>query len=132
MKGYLPQFTGVGRAAPEKPTLLASIEEGLGISILEGSAAALPAVIADGTGLRETVIPGETGLAFTPDSEAELTTVLEQLVEDSDLRRRLGEAGRAMVCRNFSLPAYHAGVVGVVEATLENRTVAQTSLGRTA
>lgn len=98
--------------------VLASVEEGLGISILEGSAAALPAVIADGTGLRETIVPGETGLAFTPDNEAELTQLLERLVGDAGLRRQLGDAGRVMMRRDFDLTTYHAGVVKVVDAAL--------------
>jgi glycosyltransferase involved in cell wall biosynthesis len=109
--------------------VLASVEEGLGLSIIEGSAAALPAVIADGTGLRETVVPGETGLVFTPDSEAELTDRLEQLVGDAELRRRLGSAGRVMACHHFSLSAYHRGVVDFVEATAARRSLVAMNAG---
>lgn len=99
--------------------VLASVEEGLGISIIEGSAAALPALIANGTGLRETVIPGATGYAFEPDDAVELARLLQLLAGDIELRQRLGAAGREMVCRDFAIENYRAGVVATIEQTLQ-------------
>ncbi len=100
--------------------VLASVEEGLGISVIEGSATALPALIANGTGLRETVVPGETGYAFEPDDEVELARLLKLLAGDAALRQRLGAAGRDMVCHNFAIENYRAGVVDTIERTLQS------------
>lgn len=94
--------------------VLASVEEGLGISVIEGSACGLPAIVVDSTGLRETVEPNVTGLTFPPDDERALTELMLKLAGDAELRRSLGEAGREMVERKFSLTAYHAGVVAAV------------------
>ncbi len=94
--------------------VLASVEEGLGISVLEGSACALPALIADSTGLRETVEPDATGLTFAPDDGPALTELILKLARDGELRGKLGRAGRKLVERKFSLAAYHAGVLAAV------------------
>lgn len=97
--------------------VLASVEEGLGISVIEGSACALPALIADSTGLRETVLPEETGYLFTPDDLESLTILILKLAGDSELRREMGAAGRALVQQKFSLDSYRAGVVAAVRST---------------
>lgn len=97
--------------------VLASHTEGLGISILESSSCGLPAVIADGSGLRETVRPGETGLIFPPDDEGTLAKLLLELAADPDRRHAMGMAGRHWVVERFSLEQYRFRVVAAVDQT---------------
>ncbi|HID73759.1 MAG TPA: glycosyltransferase family 1 protein [Thermoplasmata archaeon] len=68
-----------------------SLYEPLGNAVLEGMAAGRP-VIARRTGGIPEILPPEAGLLF--DTEAELAGHLQTLMEDGDLRRRMGEAGR--------------------------------------
>lgn len=75
--------------------------DALGSVILEAMACGLPVVAADIPGCRDTVVTGETG--FLVGSEKELLERCLQLIDDPDLRRRLGDAGRERVRREFSL-----------------------------
>jgi glycosyltransferase involved in cell wall biosynthesis len=54
-------------------------------------------VASDVPPLREIVTPGETGLLFRPEDAADLATVLEGLLDDPALRRRLGRQAREWV-----------------------------------
>lgn len=98
--------------------VLASAEEGLGLAAIEGAAAYLPLVAADATGLRETLIPGETGLVFPVDDQQSLTKCLVRLGGDPALRARFGEAGRRFVERTFSPTGYRQGFARTVERLL--------------
>lgn len=69
--------------------------EGLGLVFLEASAGGLPVVAHRTGGVAEAVIDGETGLLVDPGDSDRLTDAIARLIDDGDLRRRLGEAGRA-------------------------------------
>jgi glycosyltransferase involved in cell wall biosynthesis len=51
-------------------------------------------------GVSEAVVDGSTGLLVPPHHPAQLTAAFEKLIAQPDLRRRLGEAGRAWALRN--------------------------------
>jgi glycosyltransferase involved in cell wall biosynthesis len=98
---------------------LVSSEEGLGISVLEGSACSLPAIAADCTGLRECVIQGITGFRFPTHDKDELVTLLVKLGHDAQLRSTLGAAGRQNVVDNFNLHNYQKAILHAVDTVLE-------------
>lgn len=75
-------------------------------------------MVADSTGLRETVIDGVTGYIFSPDDESELVRLMLCLARSSALRHQLGKAGRARVLEKFSLVSYHQQIVAVVNKAL--------------
>jgi glycosyltransferase involved in cell wall biosynthesis len=59
------------------------------------------AVVVSGVdALRELVIPGETGLVFTPEDPASLADTVEPLLRDSLARARLGRRAREWVAEN--------------------------------
>lgn len=66
--------------------VLVSTEEGLGISVLEGSACGLPAVVSNCTGLPETIVANKTGFLFEVNDEEGLRTHLTSLVDQPSLR----------------------------------------------
>ena len=68
--------------------------EGFGIVYLEASARGLPVLAHRTGGVEEAVRAGVTGLLVEPGDEAALADALRRLVEDPDLRRRLGDNGR--------------------------------------
>jgi glycosyltransferase involved in cell wall biosynthesis len=78
-----------------------SLWETASCDILEAMALGLPVVASDLPAHRDAVVPGETG--FLVKSEVELLERCQELIDDADLRRRLGDAGRERVRREFSL-----------------------------
>jgi glycosyltransferase involved in cell wall biosynthesis len=81
---------------------LPSYREGMPKFLLEAMASGLPCVATNVTGCREAVIDGETGLLVPAQDEAALAGALARLIDDADLRTRMGSAGRARVLANFA------------------------------
>jgi glycosyltransferase involved in cell wall biosynthesis len=90
---------------------LVSRMEGLGLAVVEGSACGLPAVVTDCSGLSETVLPEATGFRFGLDDAAGLESRLLQLINDAQLRARMGAAGREHAVRTFSVDVYGEKIV---------------------
>jgi phosphatidylinositol alpha 1,6-mannosyltransferase len=88
-----------------------SRREGFGVACLEAMAHGRPVVATAIGGLRDLVVDGETGLVVPPRDPAALRGALARLLDDEELRRRLGAAGRRRAQERFSWPA-------VTEATL--------------
>ncbi len=92
------QFTGFVSEA-EKVALLrrawftvaTSLKEGWGLTVVESNACGTPSVASDVPGLRDAVRDGETGLLYPHGDVASLASRMIRLVEDADLRRRLGD-----------------------------------------
>jgi glycosyltransferase involved in cell wall biosynthesis len=82
---------------------LPSLYEGFPLAILEAMAAGLPVVSTTVSGIPEAVEHGVTGLLVPPEDAAGLASALERLVEDADLRRTMGEAGRRRVAEEFAI-----------------------------
>jgi glycosyltransferase involved in cell wall biosynthesis len=79
------------------------IEEGLGLVFLEAAAAGLPVIATRRGGIPEVVQDSETGLLLDRhDNDAELAAKIIRLLNDTSLRQRLGQQGRAWVETNFS------------------------------
>ncbi|WP_369043762.1 glycosyltransferase family 4 protein [Streptomyces sp. Midd1] len=71
--------------------------EGLGIVYLEASATGLPVVAGDSGGAPDAVLDGETGWVVHGGSAEETADRVTTLLADPELRRRMGERGRAWV-----------------------------------
>lgn len=71
--------------------------EGLGIVYLEASATGLPVVAGDSGGAPDAVLDGETGWVVHGGSPAEAADRITALLADAELRRSMGERGRAWV-----------------------------------
>jgi spore coat protein SA len=79
------------------------IEEGLGLVFLEAAAAGLPVIATRRGGIPEVVRNEATGLLLDrPDDDAELAAKIIRLLDDTPLRQRLGQQGRARVEADFS------------------------------
>lgn len=101
--------------------VLASRAEGLGISVIEGAACGLPAVVTNSTGLPETVIDGKTGLLFDLDNAEGLRGHLLRLAESPSLRASMGRAGRTLAEKRFTTTSYDENFMVVVDDLLRMR-----------
>lgn len=93
--------------------------EGLGVSLLQASAAAVPIVTCRAGGLPEAVADGVSGLLIEPGDVAALTAALRRLLDDAPLRRRFGAAGRARILADFSVDAMVDGNLAIYRRLLE-------------
>lgn len=82
---------------------LPSLFEGFPNAAAEAMAKAKPLLGTSIGGLQDLVEHGQSGWLVPPADVAALAAGLEALLEDHDLRLRLGQAGRARVEREFSL-----------------------------
>ena len=76
--------------------------EGLGVVLLEAAACGTPCVTGRSGGTPEAVIHGVTGLVTDAGRHDDLVEALVRILEDEDLARAMGRAGREHVTRNFS------------------------------
>ena len=76
--------------------------EAMPLSILEAMAAGLPVVASDVGDVSRAVAEGETGHVVPQQSPERLAKALKPLLTDPDLRRKMGDAGRARVEEHFS------------------------------
>ncbi len=97
-----------------------SRSESFGVAAIEAGAIQLPVVVSDADGLAEVVINGQTGLVVPKDNPAAAAAAMLQLVQDSSLRRRLGQAAELHVERHYSWSACVQTMVGVYEKTISD------------
>jgi glycosyltransferase involved in cell wall biosynthesis len=95
--------------------VLPSRLEGLPMVVLEAMAQAKPVVATDVGGTAEAVVDGETGLLVPPGDPHALAEAIRRLIDDPELARRLGEAGRRRVEREFSAGVMTARVLEVLD-----------------
>ena len=82
--------------------VLPSTREGLPRSVMEAMAAGKPVVATDVRGSRDLVEHGTTGLLVELGDVEGLAQALLQLIRDSELRKKMGQAGRAKI-QDYSL-----------------------------
>ncbi len=95
--------------------VLSSKMEANPASTLEASACGLPVVAPNVGSLPDTVVEGETGLLCQPDDPAALADAMVQVLSDPQKARAMGEAGRELVCRRFSVEAMVRGYERLIE-----------------
>jgi glycosyltransferase involved in cell wall biosynthesis len=79
--------------------ILPSYREGFGMSVLEASAMCLPVITTRSLGCIDSIIEGETGFYVEINPES-ICDGIEQYF-DSELRRKIGLAGREFVVKNY-------------------------------
>lgn len=82
---------------------LPSSYEGLGCVYLESMASGKPAIGCRGQGIEEIIEHGNNGLLISPGSETELSESLRMLLQNPDLRRRMGMSARSVILQRHTL-----------------------------
>lgn len=82
--------------------ILLSEWEGHPKALIEAMACGLPCIGADSPGINTILIHGKNGLVIKPEVPA-LIDAVETLLQNNELRHRLGSAARQFVCQHYSL-----------------------------
>jgi glycosyltransferase involved in cell wall biosynthesis/SAM-dependent methyltransferase len=98
-----------------------SRREGYGVVAREALAHARPVVASSVGGLTDAIEDGVTGLLVPPGDADALRAALERLLDDAELRSRLGEAGRELVRERFSWEAATAATLAAYHDVLAPR-----------
>ncbi|HTW93009.1 MAG TPA: glycosyltransferase family 4 protein [bacterium] len=95
-----------------------SVDEPQGRVVLEAMAAELPVVAYSVGGIPEAVVEGETGLLAPVGDTAAAAEAACRLIENPELRHRMGKAGRARVVQHFTAEETARKVDGVIQSVL--------------
>jgi glycosyltransferase involved in cell wall biosynthesis len=105
-----------------------SSKEGLPLAPLEAMASSLAVVATDVPGHQDVVERNTTGLLVSPAGGAQaLATAIESLLDDPERRRRMGQAGRARVLREFTLESMVDKTAAVYRAAAASRRASRRS-----
>jgi phosphatidylinositol alpha-1,6-mannosyltransferase len=95
----LPEYLAVGElfALPCRTMWWGMQVEGLGLSILEASAAGLPVVVGRSGGAPDALVAGRTGTLIEDWTARGIADALGRMLENPDRMRQMGAAGRTWV-----------------------------------
>jgi len=103
-----------------------SLYEGFSLPAIEAMSCAVAVVATTGGALPEVVgTDGETGLLVTPDDPEALVGAIRRLLDDPELRRRLGDAGRERVVHRFTWQVTAKGTAACYEAIMAGKPLPQ-------
>ena len=71
-----------------------SHEESFGVLLIEAMAAGLPAAASNNAGIPDIITDGETGILVPPKDAVKLADAIRRLIEDKELRTKLGREAR--------------------------------------
>jgi glycosyltransferase involved in cell wall biosynthesis len=111
--------------------LLPTLWEGMGRVFLEAQAAGVPVVANRVEGVTDVVQHGETGFLVTPGETGAMAAHVVRLLLDSELRRTMGEAGRAFVDERFSDRTMVARLEQVYEELIREKVAPAAAAGET-
>jgi glycosyltransferase involved in cell wall biosynthesis len=101
-----------------------SLYEGFSLPAIEAMSCGVAVVATTGGALPEVVgTSGETGLLVPPNDPGALATAIGQLLDDPELRARLGAAGRERVIHRFTWQVTAAGTAACYEAILKGESL---------
>jgi glycosyltransferase involved in cell wall biosynthesis len=86
------------------------VGEAYGMAYLEAQAAGCPVIAVDGPGVRAVVRDGRSGLMVAPGDADAFAAAVRRLLDDSGLRRGLGERAKAWVARHHGPEAAGAAL----------------------
>ena len=75
--------------------------ESFGVAVLEASSCEIPVVVSRVGGLPEVVDNGSTGFVVNSKDEKDACEAISKLVNDSELRIKMGKSGRARVLEKY-------------------------------
>jgi len=103
--GYIPDENLVASYQQARLFALPSIFEPFGMTVLEAMACAVPVVASKYGGIRTVISSGKNGILIDPRNESEFVDAMMMILNDPSLARRLGEASRSTIQKEYSWEA---------------------------
>jgi glycosyltransferase involved in cell wall biosynthesis len=82
--------------------LMPTIREGMSLAVLEAMASGIPVVASDTSSLPELIHHGKGGFLCGVGDVRSMSSAVNTLAEDAELRRRMGEYNRSLVESRFT------------------------------
>ena len=102
--GRIPQEKAADEWANMDVAINPSVSyESFGVAVIEAQACGTPVIVTDVAGLLETTLPGVTSMVVPKKDEKAIAEAIRTLYYDSDLCRRMGNAGRDFVVKEYEL-----------------------------
>jgi len=102
--------------------IVPSLYEGFSLPAIEAMSCGVPVVATTGGALPEVVgTSGETGLLVEPNNPEALVDAVRLLLDDAELRERLGAAGRQRVIERFTWQVTARGTAACYDAILNGQ-----------
>ncbi|MCH9695096.1 MAG: glycosyltransferase [Gammaproteobacteria bacterium] len=95
-----------------------ALAEGMGVVALKAAAAGVPVLAFEAGGLREAVADGETGVLVPAEDVDALSNAIATMMNEDETRRRMGQAGRERMQKDFSIATMAVRHVALYEAVL--------------
>lgn len=89
--------------------------------VLEAMASGLPVVASDVGAISELVSHGETGLLVPPRDRDRLFAAVEALLQDTELRRQMGQAGQERACEHYNIARNGRRMVDLLRQSREGQ-----------
>ena len=101
--------------------VLPSLEEGMPQSLLQALATERAVVASSVGGVPEVILNGETGLLVPPRDPIALAHQVEWLLREPDQGKTMGQAGRQVIVRNYSVESMLAKTEELYSSLWEKR-----------
>ena len=103
--------------------VLPSYREGTPRSVLEAMSMGRPVITTDAPGCRETVEADVNGFLVPVKTTSELAEAILQMVDNSDLRQQMGDAGRARAVSRYSAKAVAQSAIDLLALRTRNSSI---------
>jgi glycosyltransferase involved in cell wall biosynthesis len=100
---------------------LSSRYEGAPFATMEAMRAGTPVVVTDVIGSRDSVENGRSGFVVPPEDPDALADAIVTLLDDPELRHRVGDAGRDRVTSRFDIERSSAALCALYHSVVEER-----------
>jgi glycosyltransferase involved in cell wall biosynthesis len=97
-------------AASDLFVLPSTLPDSFPTVILEAMASGLPVIASVSGGACEMVVAGETGFLFPISEGSSAVSALRTLIENQELRKKMGQAARSRVINQYSLEAFETKI----------------------
>ncbi len=100
-------------------TALNGDKEGMPIAVLEASSAGLPVISTKHAGIIDVIIDGKTGYLSNEHDVSSMTKFMLQFLDDVNLAKQMGAAGRKYIAEHFSFQHHIDGIQCVLAEAIE-------------
>ncbi len=121
--GFISQEEAANEWANFDCAIIPSESESFGVSAVEAQSCECPVIISDIPGLMEATKPGETSMVIPQGDVDAIVEAIVKLYQKPELRKKMGEAGRAYVRDNYELNDCFAKVETIFYNWIKNNSL---------